>query len=54
MLLGFCYVEVSCGVPVYSTKTFGTEREETEIMLENNESLQCEDFIYLGGVISQA
>jgi len=40
-----------------STKTevqcIGREGQETKLMLGNNESVQCEDFIYVGGVISQ-
>ena len=45
------------GLRVNSTKTevqcIGRERQEMKIMTENNELAQCEDFIYLGGVISQ-
>ena len=47
------------GLRVSSTKTevqcIGRERQKMKIMLGNrpNELVQCEDFIYLGGVISQ-
>jgi len=45
------------GLNISSTKTevqcIGRERQEMKIMLGNNELVQCEDFIYLGGVISQ-
>ena len=44
------------GLRVSSTKTEVhciKERQEMKITLGNNELVQCEDFIYLGGVISQ-
>jgi len=45
------------GLRVSSTRTevqcIGRERQEMKIVLGNNELVQCEDFIYLGGVISQ-
>jgi len=52
-----CTTSDKFGLRVSSTKTevqyIDRERQEMKNMLGNNELVQCEDFIYLGGVISQ-
>jgi len=45
------------GLKVSSAKTevqcIGREKRQMKIMLGNTQLVQCEDFVYLGGVISQ-